>query len=90
MLLNLPGSSGEQVEIVPVDRLGAKSSITLTTSNVSKAETLLTNQKLPFIPSNRKSGSAIILTDPDGNDIHIVMGNSRQSGGELRPIYGGC
>jgi catechol 2,3-dioxygenase-like lactoylglutathione lyase family enzyme len=72
MLLNLPGASGEQVQIVPLDPLGAKSSITLSTPSLSRAETLLTNQKVPFIPSDKKSGSAIIVTDPDGNLINIV------------------
>jgi catechol 2,3-dioxygenase-like lactoylglutathione lyase family enzyme len=72
MLLNLPGGSGEQVEIVAVDKLGAKSSITLSTSSTSKAETQLTNQKIPFIPARQKAGSATVVTDPDGNLINIV------------------
>jgi catechol 2,3-dioxygenase-like lactoylglutathione lyase family enzyme len=72
MLLNLPGASGQQIQIVPVDNLGAKSSIVLTTPSIAKAETALTNQKIPFIPAKPKVGSAIIVTDPDGNLINIV------------------
>jgi catechol 2,3-dioxygenase-like lactoylglutathione lyase family enzyme len=71
MLLNLPGVSGEQIEIVPVAQLGAKSSITLTTASVANAESLLTNVKIAFIPAGAKSDSAIIITDPDGNLINI-------------------
>ena len=37
-LLDLPGSSGEQVEIAPLDRLGPKSSIVLETGNLKRAE----------------------------------------------------
>jgi catechol 2,3-dioxygenase-like lactoylglutathione lyase family enzyme len=72
MVLNLPGTSGQQVQIVPVDALGAKSSIVLTTSSIRNAETVLTNQKVPFIPAKPKAGSAIIVTDPDGNLINII------------------
>jgi catechol 2,3-dioxygenase-like lactoylglutathione lyase family enzyme len=72
MVLNLPGSSGQQVRIVPVDALGARSSIVLTTPSIHNAETALTNQKVPFIPAAPKAGSAIIVTDPDGNLINIT------------------
>lgn len=71
MLLNLPGSSNQQVEIVPLDPLGSKSRITLETSSTANAESLLTTQKVPFIPSTKKPGSATIVTDPDGNLIYI-------------------
>ena len=72
MLLNLPGNSGQQVEIVPLDPLGSKSSITLQAASVSAAQSQLTAQKVVFIPSNGKPGSAIVVTDPDGNLINIV------------------
>ncbi len=72
MRLNLPGTSGEQVEIVPLDKLGAKSDITLETSSIAKAQSALTAQKVPFVPAGQKPGSAIIVTDPDGNLINIV------------------
>jgi len=68
----LPGSSGEAVDIVPVESLGAKSSITLETSSISKAQGMLTGQKVPFIPANPNSGKGIVVTDPDGNLINIV------------------
>jgi catechol 2,3-dioxygenase-like lactoylglutathione lyase family enzyme len=68
----LPGSSGEAVEIVPVESLGAKSSITLETSSIRKAEATLTSQKVPFIPAKPNSGEGIVVTDPDGNLINIV------------------
>jgi catechol 2,3-dioxygenase-like lactoylglutathione lyase family enzyme len=67
----LPGDSGQIVYIVPLDPLGSKSNITLETSSISKAESTLTAQKVPFIPSTQKTGSAIIVTDPDGNLINI-------------------
>lgn len=72
MLLNLPGSSNQQVEIVPLDPLGSKASITLETSSIHNAEATLTAQKVPFIPSTQRRGSAIIVTDPDGNLINIT------------------
>ena len=67
----LPGSSGQEVNIVPVDSIGSKSEITLGTDSISKAQSQLTAQKIPFIPS-KGSASAIIVTDPDGNIINIV------------------
>jgi catechol 2,3-dioxygenase-like lactoylglutathione lyase family enzyme len=72
MLLNLPGTSGQQVEIVPLDPLGSKSSITLQAASISAAQSQLTAQKVVFIPSNGKPGSPIVVTDPDGNLINIV------------------
>jgi catechol 2,3-dioxygenase-like lactoylglutathione lyase family enzyme len=68
---SLPGNSGQLVDIVPVESLGSKAEITLETANIAKAESVLTAQKLPFIPSTKKPGSAAIVTDPDGNVINI-------------------
>jgi catechol 2,3-dioxygenase-like lactoylglutathione lyase family enzyme len=80
MLLNLPGASGEQVDIVPADQLGAKSSIVLTTPDLDKSAAQLTRQQVEF---KRASASAtdgngktrtidmISVTDPDGNIIRI-------------------
>jgi catechol 2,3-dioxygenase-like lactoylglutathione lyase family enzyme len=68
----LPGNSGQIVEIVPLDPLGSKASIALETSSISKAESTLTAQKVPFIPATQRPGSAIIVTDPDGNLINII------------------
>jgi catechol 2,3-dioxygenase-like lactoylglutathione lyase family enzyme len=78
--LNLPGTSGEQVEIVPVAELGAKSSIILTTPDLNKSEAQLKRQEVAY---QRASSSAtdgkgkvrkiemISVTDPDGNNIRI-------------------
>jgi catechol 2,3-dioxygenase-like lactoylglutathione lyase family enzyme len=80
MLLNLPGTSGEQVYIVPVDPLGPKSSIVLTTPDLNKSAAQLTRQQVEF---KRASSSAtdgngkthtidmISVTDPDGNILRI-------------------
>ena len=81
MLLNLPGSSGQMVEIVPADPLGAKSSIVLTTPSLDKAAAQLTRQQVAFkratsttTDANGKTRSVEILTvtDPDGNILRIV------------------
>ena len=78
--LILPGTSGEQVEIVPVDALGPKSSIVLESANLDKAAAQLTRQQIEF---KRASASAtdgkgkthttemISVTDPDGNIIRL-------------------
>ena len=81
MLLNLPGTSGQMVEIVPADPLGAKSSIVLTTPSLDKAAAQLTRQQVAFkratsttTDANGKTRSEEILTvtDPDGNILRIV------------------
>ncbi len=77
---NLPGASGEQVEIVPVGALGAKSSIILTTSDLDKAAARLTQQQVAFQRADSSYTDAngktvrvqmISVTDPDGNIIRI-------------------
>ena len=78
--LNLPGTSGEQVEIAPVDPLGARSSIVLESSNLDKAAAQLIRQKVAFKRAAADSTDAhgktvrnemISVTDPDGNIIRI-------------------
>jgi catechol 2,3-dioxygenase-like lactoylglutathione lyase family enzyme len=78
--LNLPGNSGQQIDIVPVDTLGARASILLESANLDKAAAQLTRQQVQF-----KRGAAsetspkgkihtidmISVTDPDGNIIRI-------------------
>jgi catechol 2,3-dioxygenase-like lactoylglutathione lyase family enzyme len=80
MLLNLPGTSGEQVNIVPVDPLGPKSSIILTTPDLNKSAAQLTRQQVAFTratasatDSNGKTRTVemISVTDPDGNILRI-------------------
>ena len=81
MLLNLPGTSGQMVEIVPADPLGSKSSIVLTTPSLDKAAAQLTRQQVAFkratsttTDANGKTRSEEMLTvtDPDGNILRIV------------------
>lgn len=67
MLLNLPGDSGEMVEIVPVAKLGAKSSIFLTSPDIRKSGELLQSKGVYFT-----DGNTLTVTDPDGNLIHIM------------------
>jgi len=77
---NLPGNSGEQVEIVPVTTLGAKSSIVLTTPDIDKSAAQLTRQHVAFQRASSSSTDAagkthtldmIAVTDPDNNIIRI-------------------
>ena len=81
MLLNLPGTSGQMVEIVPADPLGSKSSIVLTTPDLAKTAALLKLQQVAFkqatsstTDANGKTRSEemITVTDPDGNILRIV------------------
>ncbi len=78
--LGLPGSSGESVEIVPVETLEAKSSIVLETPSLDKAAAQLTRRQVPFQrAASEATGSdsktarkeMIAVTDPDGNIIRI-------------------
>jgi catechol 2,3-dioxygenase-like lactoylglutathione lyase family enzyme len=79
VLLDLPGTSGQSVEIVPVDPLGARSSIVLESSNLDKAAAQLTRQEIPFQRAANRTGAAstirssdmLSVTDPDGNIIRI-------------------
>jgi catechol 2,3-dioxygenase-like lactoylglutathione lyase family enzyme len=66
-VFDLPGTSGEQVEIVPVASLGAKGRITLDTSSLKNSARLLKQAHLAF----KKSKHALTVTDPDGNIIVI-------------------
>ena len=78
--LDLPGASGQQVEIVPGATLGAKSSILLESSNLDKAAAQLTRQQVAFQRADSSYTDArgrtvhvqmISVTDPDGNIIRI-------------------
>jgi len=77
--LELPGTPSEAVEIVPVDALGAKSSIVLASSNLDKAAAQLTRQQVAFKRAAAESTAngktthieMISVTDPDGNIIRI-------------------
>jgi catechol 2,3-dioxygenase-like lactoylglutathione lyase family enzyme len=65
--LDLPGDSGEMVEIVPVAKLGAKSSILLSSPDIRRTAQLLKSNGIPFTDAND-----LTVTDPDGNLINIV------------------
>jgi catechol 2,3-dioxygenase-like lactoylglutathione lyase family enzyme len=65
--LDLPGDSGEMVEIVPVTKLGAKSSILLTSPDIRRTGELLHSNGIDF-----NDGDTLTVTDPDGNLIHII------------------
>lgn len=67
MLLNLPGTSGERVEIVPVASLGSEGRITLATDSLGKSAKLLKQAHVAF----KRSKKALTVTDPDGNFIVI-------------------
>jgi catechol 2,3-dioxygenase-like lactoylglutathione lyase family enzyme len=78
--LNLPGTSGEQIEIVPLDPLGARSSIVLTTPDLNKSEAQLKRQQVPYQRAAASATDAkgkthkidmISITDPDGNILRI-------------------
>jgi catechol 2,3-dioxygenase-like lactoylglutathione lyase family enzyme len=78
--LDLPGTSGEQVEIVPVDMLGARSSILLQSSNLDKAAAQLSRQQVEFKRASAAQTGAdgkphtidmISITDPDNNIIRL-------------------
>jgi catechol 2,3-dioxygenase-like lactoylglutathione lyase family enzyme len=78
--LDLPGTSGESVEIVPVDALGSRSSIVLNSPDLDKAAGQLTRQQVEFKRASASSTDAkgkphtidmISVTDPDGNIIRI-------------------
>lgn len=64
MVMHLPGSSGEQVEIVAAT-LGVQAGLTLQSDNLAKAARHLHKEGIEVV----KSGSALTLTDPDGNSL---------------------
>ena len=79
-LLDLPGTSGESVQIVPVTDLGARSSIVLTTADLDKSAAQLTSQQVEFKRASTTTTDAqgkthtvdmIAITDPDGNIIRL-------------------
>lgn len=65
--LDLPGDSGEMVKIVPVTKLGPKSSILLTSPDIHRSGELLKAAGIPF-----SDGNSLTVTDPDGNLIDII------------------
>lgn len=78
--LNLPGTSGEEIEIVPVDALGSRSSILLDSADLDKAAAQLTRQQVEFkrASASQTDGRGkthtvdmISITDPDGNIIRL-------------------
>jgi catechol 2,3-dioxygenase-like lactoylglutathione lyase family enzyme len=78
--LDLPGDSGEMVEIVPVARLGAKSDILLTSPDIRKTGELLHSAGIEFT-----DGDTLTVTDPDGNLIHIIPQQDASAPNNMRP-----
>jgi len=79
-LLDLPGASGESVQIVPVTDLGSRSSIVLTTPDLDKSAAQLTRQQVEFKRASTTATDAkgkttkvdmISITDPDNNIIRL-------------------
>jgi catechol 2,3-dioxygenase-like lactoylglutathione lyase family enzyme len=79
-LLDLPGATGESVQIVPVTDLGARSSIVLTTPDLDKSAAQLTRQQIEFKRASTTATDAkgktakidmISITDPDNNIIRL-------------------
>ncbi|MEO6815668.1 MAG: VOC family protein [Edaphobacter sp.] len=66
-VFDLPGDSGEQVDIVPVAALGSKGRITLTTASLKNSARLLKQAHVAF----KKARKSLTVTDPDGNLIVI-------------------
>lgn len=64
----LPGTSGQAVEIVPIETLEARSSITLETTSLAKAEAHLKQQGVMY----KKTATGLAIADPDGNLIQVV------------------
>jgi len=77
--LDLPGDSGEMVEIVPVATLGAKSSILLSSPDIRRSGELLKSAGINFTDKD-----SLTVTDPDGNVIHIVPEPGTLSRGKMR------
>ena len=80
--IDLPGDSGESVEIVPATSLGTRASMILTTSDIEKSVAQLTRQQVPFQRAASTSTDAgghthmidmIAVTDPDGNILRIAQ-----------------
>ncbi|MGA1983365.1 MAG: VOC family protein [Acidobacteriaceae bacterium] len=79
-LLDLPGTSGESVQIVPISELGSRSSIVLTTPDLDKSAAQLTRQQVEFKRASATTTDAkgktttvdmISITDPDNNIIRL-------------------
>jgi catechol 2,3-dioxygenase-like lactoylglutathione lyase family enzyme len=78
--LNLPGASSEQIDIVPVDALGSRSSILLESPDLDKAAAQLTRQQVEFkrAAATETDGKGkthtidmLSVTDPDDNIIRV-------------------
>jgi hypothetical protein len=65
-VLHLPGSSGEEVEIMP-SVLGPRARIILEASNLGRAERHLAHEHIKV----NKSPEFVSFADPDGNILFI-------------------
>jgi catechol 2,3-dioxygenase-like lactoylglutathione lyase family enzyme len=66
MTMHLPGTSGEEVQIVSA-ALGTHARITLQTSNLGRAARHLTHEHIKL----DKAAEVLAFTDPDGNQILV-------------------
>ena len=80
--LDLPGGSGEAIEIVPAAELGARASIVLNSPDIDKAEAQLKRQQVAYQRAASSAADAtgqtrtldmISVADPDGNIIRIAQ-----------------
>jgi len=71
MHLHMPGDSGQEIEIVPWDKLGTRAQLTLRAASLSRAARLLHKQGIHFTKS---SANTLTLTDPDGNVLVLRDG----------------
>ncbi len=80
--LDLPGTSGQSVELVPGAELGTRASIVLNSPDIDKAAAQLTRQQVPFRRAESTSTDAagrthtlvmLSVTDPDGSILRIAQ-----------------
>lgn len=76
MYLHMPGNSGQEIEIVPADQLGAKARFTLRTGNLGHAGRVLRKHNIKPL----KSKDTLTIADPDGNQIMIQQWDSAANG----------
>jgi len=82
MLLNLPGTSGQQVLIVAASPLGTTSRIFLTSPDIRKSGALLQANDIPFT-----DGDTLSVTDPDDNILEIVPQTSKILSNSAAPTH---
>ncbi len=64
-LLDLPGTSGEQIQIVTAEQLGQRARVSLHVVDLRQARRMLGVQKIAV----KESKGVLTITDPDGNTL---------------------